>query len=72
MKAGVGLSHVDGAEDPDSISNMPSIRSSMVGEHTLRLDKEPVSSNTWKTQLCIWKKCFDHDADMFFYSLIHL
>lgn len=43
------------AEAPDSISNMPSIRSSWVGKHTLRLDNEPVTSNTWKTQLCIWK-----------------
>lgn len=27
LEAGVGLCHVAGAEDPDSISNMPSIRS---------------------------------------------
>lgn len=43
------------SEDPDSISYMPSIPSSWVGERTLRLDNEPVTSNTRKTQLCIWK-----------------
>ena len=41
------------SEDPDSISYMPSIPSSWVGERTLRLDNEPVTSNTQKTQLCI-------------------
>lgn len=54
------------AEDPDSISNMPSIRSSWVGEHTLRLDNEPVTSNTWKTQLCIWKKVLWSCCRVFF------
>lgn len=63
LEAGVGRCHVDGADDPDSISYMPSIRSSLAREHTLRLDNEPVTSNTWKAQSCIWKKFFDHVAN---------
>ena len=72
LEAGVDQSHVDGAEDPDSICNMPSIRSSWVGEHTQRLDNEPVTSNTWKTQLCIWKEAlWSFCRTIHLFSFIH-
>lgn len=78
LVAGVGLCHVAGAEDLDSISNMPSIRSSWTGKRTLRFDNEPVTSNTWKTQLRIWITPLimlqTHPLILFFFfhSLIHL
>lgn len=54
LEAGVGPGRPRGrAAVPDSNSSMPSIRSSWVGELTRRLDNEPVTSNTLKTQLCI-------------------
>lgn len=58
-------------EDPDFISNMPSIRSSCVGEHTLCLDNEPVTSNTWRTQLCICKSALILLQTRFFYFFFH-
>lgn len=54
--------------DQVCIGNMRSILPARVGKHTLRLDREPVTSNGCKTQLC-----FNQAAHpfTFFYSLIH-
>lgn len=46
------------------IGNMRSILPARVGKHTLRLDREPVTSNGCKTQLC-----FNQAAPIHFFSI---
>lgn len=48
------------AEHSDNVIRSPSFPHGSV--HMLCLDKEPVTSNSRKTQLCVWEKSFDHVA----------